>query len=55
LCAVLLLLASAAHAQTTSSISGTVRDAADSLVPGAKVTLINEASKGVRETKSNGE
>jgi hypothetical protein len=59
-CAVLwsaaaLLLVSAAHAQTTSSISGTVRDTVDALVPGAKVTLINEASKAIRSTTSNGE
>lgn len=33
--AVFLLLISAAAAQTTSSISGTVRDTSDALVPGA--------------------
>src|SRR5271157_478834 len=54
-CAALLLLAAAAHAQTTSSISGTVRDASDAVIPGAKVTLINEASKATRNTTSNGE
>jgi hypothetical protein len=53
--AVFLLVISAAHAQTSSSISGTVHDAADALVPGAKVTLINEASKGTRVTTSNAE
>ncbi len=53
--AVVLLFVSAAWSQTTSSISGTVRDAADALVPGAKVTLINEASRATRGTTSNGE
>jgi len=49
-----LLLALPACAQTSSSISGTVRDTADALVPGASITLINEASKAARETTSNG-
>ncbi|MGA3370533.1 MAG: carboxypeptidase-like regulatory domain-containing protein [Terracidiphilus sp.] len=50
-----LLFVSAAWAQSTSSISGTVRDAADALVPGARVALINEASKATRNTTSNGD
>jgi hypothetical protein len=50
-----LLLIPAALAQTTSSISGTVRDAQSALVPGAKITLINEASKAMRPATSNGE
>jgi len=50
-----LLLAVAAHAQITASISGTVRDAADALVPGARVTLTDEASKAIRTTVSNQE
>jgi hypothetical protein len=53
--AVFLQFIPAALAQTTSSISGTVRDAADALLPGAKVTLINKASKATRTTTSNGE
>jgi hypothetical protein len=53
--AALLLLIPTAEAQNTASISGTVRDTADALVPGAKVTLINEASKATRDTTSNGE
>jgi hypothetical protein len=53
LCATVLLLFSAAQAQTTSSISGMVKDTADALVPGAKVTLVNEANKGTRTTTSN--
>lgn len=50
-----LLLVSTAGAQNTASISGTVRDTSEALVPGAKVTLINEASKATRDTTSNGE
>lgn len=53
--AVLLLFLPTASAQTTSSISGTVRDTSDALVPGASVTLINEASKATRTATSNGE
>jgi len=53
--AALMLLLPAGQAQTTASISGSVRDAFDALVPGAKVTLINEASKATRNTTSNGE
>jgi hypothetical protein len=50
-----VLLIPAAQAQTTSSISGTVRDTLGALVPGAKITLVNEASKGTRPATSNGE
>jgi len=53
--AVFLLLIPAAYAQTTSSISGTIRDGLGALVPSAKVTLVNEDSKAIRNTKSNGE
>jgi len=52
--AVLLLLLPAVYAQTSSSISGTVLDSANALVPGAKVTLTNEANKGTRDAISNG-
>jgi len=51
----LLLFIPAAQAQTTSSIAGSVRDSLGALVPGAKVSLINEASKATRVAKSNGE
>ncbi|MGA7830388.1 MAG: carboxypeptidase-like regulatory domain-containing protein [Terracidiphilus sp.] len=53
--AVFLLLIPAAYAQTTSSISGTVLDSAGALVPGAKVTLTDEASKAIRVSTSNGQ
>jgi hypothetical protein len=55
LSAVLFVSLAAAHAQNTSSISGTVRDASDAVVPGANVTLIEEASKATRSVTSNGE
>ena len=50
-----LLWAMQAGAQQTASISGVVRDTTDALVPGAKVTLVNEASKASRTATSNGE
>src|ERR1017187_10173426 len=53
--AAMRLLVSVAGAQNTASISGTVRDISDALVPGAKVTLINQSSKATRDTTSNGE
>jgi hypothetical protein len=62
LSALLLLLAGlltalprAARAQTTGAIDGIVRDTSGALVPGAKITLINEQSKAIRTTTSNGE
>ena len=60
--ALLLLLAGAfllatprAHAQTTGSLNGTVRDVDGGAIPGAKVTVINDQDKSKRETVSNGE
>jgi hypothetical protein len=50
-----ILLVVPGVAQTTSSISGTVKDTSDALVPGARVTLINEASKASRSATSNAE
>jgi hypothetical protein len=52
--AFVLLLIPTAYTQTASSISGTVLDTANALVPSAKVTLTNEANKGVRVVTSNG-
>jgi len=52
--AVMLLLIPAAFAQTASSISGTVQDTANALVPGAKVVLTNEGNKAERTASSNG-
>ena len=54
--AVLLVsLASLGRAQTTASISGSVHDSTGALVPGAKVVLINEASKAEWTATGNGE
>jgi hypothetical protein len=52
---ILLSLALPGSAQSTSSISGTVKDATGAVIPGAKVVLINEASKATRSERSNGE
>lgn len=50
----LLLAAAPGHAQTTASISGTVRDTTGAVIPGARVTLTDIASHGQRVTVSNG-
>lgn len=52
---VLLLLQSPLFAQQTGMISGTVLDATGAVVPGANITLTNEATKAVSKTVSNGE
>lgn len=53
--ALLVSLASLGRAQTTASISGSVHDTTGALVPGAKVVLINEASKAEWTAISNSE
>jgi hypothetical protein len=45
---------SAAHAQTTASISGTVQDPSGAVIPGALVTLTNEATNESHKIESNG-
>jgi hypothetical protein len=55
ICAVLLSLAFYGSAQTSSSISGTVKDASGAVVSGAKVVLTNQDSNASRPAKSNGE
>ena len=56
--AFLLLLAISAaaprlHAQTTATLTGTVQDPSGAMIPGAGVTLINEATQDTRVSKSN--
>jgi Carboxypeptidase regulatory-like domain len=51
--ATLLLMHSGVFAQTTGTLLGTVSDQSNAVVPGAKVSLINETSGDVRETATN--
>jgi len=51
----LVPLANLGRAQTTASISGSVHDSTEALVPGAKVELLNEASKAEWGATSNDE
>ena len=56
LAALLLLFAlPALHAQTTAQISGIVTDTTGAVIPGATVTLVNEATQDTRVVKANGE
>jgi Carboxypeptidase regulatory-like domain len=51
----MLLLASAAKAQTTASLSGAVMDGTGAVIPGAAVTAVNEATLAGTETVSGKE
>jgi len=56
LAALLLLFAlPTLHAQTTAQISGIVTDTTGAVIPGAAVTLVNEATQDTRVVKANGE
>ena len=48
-------LSSAAHAQVSATVNGTVYDASGAVIPGANVTLTQDATKETRVTVSNGE
>lgn len=45
--------AAALNAQTTGSLGGTVQDQTNALIPGAKITLVNTASKARRTTTAD--
>lgn len=48
-----LLCVPALHAQITAQLSGTVQDSSGGVIPGAQVTLVNEATKDTRVTVTN--
>ena len=49
-----VLLATAAYAQTsTTTVSGTVQDSSNAVVPDAAVTLTNTGTNVARATKTN--
>jgi hypothetical protein len=50
----MLFLPLAARAQTTATLSGTVQDSSGAVIPGAHVTLTNEATNESRKVQSNG-
>jgi hypothetical protein len=50
---VLLALGTALGQTSTATLTGTVTDASGSLVPGANITLTNEASGDVRKSQTN--
>jgi len=48
------ILAPAGRAQVTATLSGTVQDASGGVIPGAQVTLTNEATQDSRVEQTNG-
>src|SRR5271169_3775811 len=53
LAVVFLLAIPLAQAQTSGTITGTVTDASNAVVPGVKITALSKASGEKRETTSN--
>jgi hypothetical protein len=51
----LLAVSPVAYAQVSATVNGTVYDASGAVIPGATVTLTQEATKEMRTTVSNGE
>jgi hypothetical protein len=52
--AVLLVFLPSAYAQTTATVSGTVQDPSGGVIPGAQVTLVNQATQDTRVATTNG-
>jgi hypothetical protein len=55
LVALFLGVTSAAHAQVSATVNGTVYDATGAVIPGATVTLVQDATKDTRVSVTNGE
>jgi hypothetical protein len=53
--AVLLVLLPTAHAQVSATVNGTVYDGTGAVIPGATITLTNDATRDKRNSVSNGE
>jgi Carboxypeptidase regulatory-like domain len=51
----LLLSLPLTHAQTTAQLTGTVQDASGGVIPGAQVTLTDEATGAARVVETNGQ
>lgn len=51
--ALLLVFLPSASAQTTATLSGTVQDPSGAVIPGASVTLVNEATQDTRLATAN--
>ena len=51
----LILFMPSLYAQTTAQLSGTITDPTGAVVPGATVTLVNEANKDTRVVTANGD
>jgi len=51
--ALLLLSGSPTHAQTTAQLTGTVQDNSGGMIPGARVTLTDEATGAMRVVETN--
>jgi hypothetical protein len=50
-----LIVSSAAHAQVSATVNGTVYDASGAVIPGATVTLTQDTTRQVRVSVTNGE
>lgn len=52
--AALLVFLPSAYAQTTATVSGTVQDPSGGVIPGAQVSLVNQATQDTRVATTNG-